>query len=99
MTIEKIPLFWNEDKNQLLKQTRNIDFYDIQKIIYWEWQYIIQQHPNQIEYPHQSMIFLIHKGYVYAVPCVPKEWWWFLKTAYPTRKANKKFRLSLLQNN
>lgn len=81
------------EKNEILKQTRNLGFEDIIKAI--ESGKLVDQknHPNKKKYPKQK-IFIVKMGtYIYAVPYVidQKKHSLFLKTFYPSRKLTKDY--------
>lgn len=80
---------WNEEKNQLLKMQRGIDFEDVLNEI--EAGRILGQkvHPNSEKYPNQEIFILKLKGYVCYVPFVETEDEIFLKSIIPSRKLNK----------
>lgn len=48
-------------------------------------------HPNQKKYKGQKIMFLVINDYVYAVPYIEGHDKFFLKTAYPSRVATKKY--------
>ncbi len=81
------------EKNELLKQDRNIGFEDI--ILSIESGYLLDdlEHPNKEKYPNQNIfvILVIVKDYVYYVPYVENEHEIFLKTIVPSRKLNQKY--------
>jgi len=81
------------EKNELLKQDRNIGFEDI--ILSIESGYLLDdlEHPNKAKYPNQNIfvILVIVKDYVYYVPYVENEHEIFLKTIVPSRKLNQKY--------
>jgi hypothetical protein len=81
------------EKNELLKQDRNIGFEDI--ILSIESGYLLDdlEHPNKEKYPNQNIfiILVIVKDYVYYVPYVESEHEIFLKTIVPSRKLNQKY--------
>ncbi|MFY8000802.1 MAG: DUF4258 domain-containing protein [Candidatus Kapaibacteriota bacterium] len=88
------PLAWNPDKNELLKQERNISFEDVRESILAGRVFAIEAHPNQEKYPHQQIITVEIRGYAYLVPFVESENELFLKTVIPSRKATKKYLTS-----
>ena len=83
-------LYWDEQKNILLKSTRNIWFEEIAHFIENGGDYLIEAHPNAKKYPHQHIICFKYRGYMIVVPCVSHADGFFLKTIYPSRKMNKK---------
>ncbi len=83
---------WSEEKNQWLKQYRQVSFEAVQMAIQEEGGLLdVHKHPNETKDPQQRLVVRISE-YVYLVPCVPKEGdVWFLKTIIPSRKATKEF--------
>lgn len=82
---------WSEEKNQILKETRNISFEEI--VEYIKNGYVIKEgkHPNQEKYPNQMIYYIVINGYIYQVPYVVDKTRnvIFLKTIIPTRKWTK----------
>jgi len=83
--------FWDETKNSLLLQTRNIGFEDIVAAIHRKMVLADIPHPNHTRYPNQRIMVVKVRDYVYAVPYVIDNDNWFLKNIYPNRKYNKKY--------
>jgi len=81
------------EKNEILKEQRNISFEDV--ILALENGNLLDdiEHPNKDKYPNQNIfIILIEiKNYVYLVPYVEDEKNIFLKTIIPSRQMNKKY--------
>ena len=77
---------FNEEKNQLLKATRNISFEDILKALQEKRLLADIIQPSQ-KHPHQRLYVVEIKGYAYAVPYVSniQKQEIFLKTIYPSR--------------
>ncbi|WP_419776779.1 DUF4258 domain-containing protein [Malaciobacter marinus] len=84
---------YNFEKNELLKEQRNISFEDV--ILALESGKLLDdvEHPNKKKYPNQNIfIILIEiKDYVYLVPYVEDDTSIFLKTIIPSRQMNKKY--------
>lgn len=84
---------YSEEKNLILKETRNIDFEEI--IISVKSKKLIAnlKNPNQKKYPNQKIFVVKIKDYVYCIPYVidRKRKVFFLKTIYPSRKLTKKY--------
>ncbi|MCF6268533.1 MAG: hypothetical protein L3J41_02350 [Melioribacteraceae bacterium] len=82
---------WNRDKNEWLRENRNICFDDI--LFYIEKKLILDDiaHPNQDKYLGQRMMVFNIKEYIYLVPYIETEDEIFLKTIIPCRKATKKY--------
>ena len=88
----KIYYQWDNQKNKLLKQSREICFEQI--IMHIDKGNLIDiiEHPNQKKYPNQKMLIVNVNEYAYFVPFVKeKENVCFLKTIIPSRKATKKY--------
>jgi uncharacterized DUF497 family protein len=82
---------WDEDKNKLLIEKRGISFEDV--VIAIESGGVVDRvkHPHPERYPNQMMFYVAIDEYVYAVPFVEDEDSIFLKTAFPDRKATRKY--------
>lgn len=82
---------WNEEKNKLLKEKRNISFEEIVFAIANEQLLDILEHPNKSKYPNQKLLIVEVLNYAYVVPFVDNDETYFLKTIYPSRKATKSY--------
>ena len=82
---------WNNDKNEKLKEERNISFEDVIYYIENEKLHAILKHKNQERYAGQKIYIVEINNYVYLVPFVETENEIFLKTIIPSRKATKKY--------
>jgi hypothetical protein len=51
----------------------------------------IVAHPNQAKYPRQRLLVVVCDSYVYLVPFVEVEDYFFLKTVIPSRKATRDY--------
>src|SRR6266568_1702060 len=81
---------FSSEKNALLKQERGISFDEIIAAIQSGQILDIIKHPNKKKYPNQEIMIVNVKGYAYIVPFVEEcDGGFFLKTAYPSRKAKK----------
>jgi uncharacterized DUF497 family protein len=80
---------WNSDKNELLKNERNIPFEDIIVNINLGNELDIYDHPNKEHYPNQKISVVQVEGSIYLVPYVENDEEIFLKTIIPSRKAGK----------
>ena len=82
---------WDEEKNALLKELREISFEDVQTAI--EEGRVLDDfdHSNKKRYPNQRMLVVEIEKYAYYVPYVEDEEKIFLKTIFPSRKATKKY--------
>lgn len=90
MEIKTIYTF-NTEKNVWLKQMRKISFEKIIEAIEQGFLLGVRPHPDQERYAHQEMYIVEIEGYAYIVPFVQEGNVIFLKTIYPSRKANKKY--------
>ncbi len=82
---------WDEGKNNLLKETRNISFEEIVLSLSNNKLLEVVEHPNKQKYPNQKMFIVNVRDYAYIVPFVEDEKKYFLKTIYPSREATKKY--------
>lgn len=82
---------WDEEKNSLLKELREVSFEDVQTAI--EAGRVLDEiaHPNKKRYPNQRILIVEIEDYAYYVPYVEDEEKYFLKTIFPSRKATKKY--------
>ena len=85
-------IIWDEEKNKLLKSTRDICFEDIESAILNDKVLDIVPHHNTIKYPNQELLIVEFANYVYYVPFVMDEEKLMLKTIIPSRKLTKKYR-------
>ncbi len=78
-------LRWDLKKNERLKRIRGVSFDDLinSKFI------IILDHPTR---KNQKIILFEYKRYIWAVPCVEEDDYYFLKTLFPSRKYTKQFK-------
>jgi len=84
-------LDWDDNKNNLLKETRDISFEEIVLSLSNNKLLEIVEHPNKLKYPNQKMFIVEVRDYAYIVPFVEDEEKYFLKTIYPSREATKKY--------
>lgn len=82
---------WNLEKNDLLKQERDISFEEVVLNIQLGNEIDLFEHPNQERYPGQKISVVLIEGYAYLVPFVESEEEIFLKTIIPSRKATKQY--------
>jgi hypothetical protein len=82
---------WNEEKNGLLKEERQISFEDV--VFYIEQGFLLDvlEHPNPEKYKGQKIFVVEIDEYAYLIPFVEDENEIFLKTITPSRKATKKY--------
>ena len=82
---------WNEEKNKWLKEHRDISFEEIAFYIENGGLLDSYEHQNKKRYPRQS-IFVVQTGsYIYIVPYVEEDEYYFLKTIIPHSKSKKKY--------
>lgn len=82
---------WDIQKDEQLKQERDISFEDILVAIDEGNILDIAEHPNKKRYPNQRVFIVDIHGYAYIVPFVEDKEKIFLKTIIPSRKATKKY--------
>ena len=84
---------FNEEKNQLLKATRNISFEDVLVAIKGKKLLDNISHPSR-KHPSQRVYIIEIKDYIYAVPYVinVEKQEIFLKTIYPSRILTKRYK-------
>jgi hypothetical protein len=82
---------WNPEKNEFLKEERQISFEEI--VFYIDLGFLLDvlEHPNQEKYKGQKIFVVQMDDYVYLVPCIEDEQEVFLKTIIPSRKATRKY--------
>lgn len=85
------PFRWNAGKNETLKAERSVSFERIVVAIESGELLDILAHPNQVKYPRQRVLVVSCDGYVYLVPYVEEEDYFFLKTVIPSRKATRDY--------
>lgn len=83
---------FSEEKNLLLKETRGLCFEDVLLAIE-EKKILDDLKASSQKYPHQRILVIKRKEYVYAVPYVidKKRKVVFLKTVYPSRVLTDKY--------
>ncbi len=82
---------WDEDKNNLLKETRNISFEEVVLSLSTNKLLEVVEHPNKQKYPNQRIFIVEVRNYAYIVPSVEDEEKYFLITIYPSREATKQY--------
>ena len=84
---------WKEDKNELLKQRRNISFEQIVLSIENKQVADVIEHPNQKKYKGQIFILVEYNNYIYVVPAFVSDSGeeCHLITIYPSRKYTDKY--------
>lgn len=82
---------WSADKNELLKEQRDITFEEIVFHILHGGLLDVLEHPDKKKYSGQRIFVVNVEGYVFLVPYVETEESVFLKTIIPSRKMTKKY--------
>ena len=82
---------WNPEKNDALKQARGVSFESMVGAIETGGLLDIMAHPNGQKYPRQRVLVVAHDRYVYLVPFVEEQDFFFLKTVIPSRKATRDY--------
>jgi len=88
-----IKVEWDNEKNDLLKRTRNICFEDIEQIIIDEELIDVVPHFNLEKFPNQKILIVKLNDYIHYVPFVLRDNVFFLKTIVPSRKLNKIYNI------
>ena len=83
-------LNWDSEKNEILKRMRGISFEEIVCLIESGQILGIEENPGR---SNQKMYILEIENYAVVVPFVEKDNEIFLKTAFPSRKYTKRYRL------
>jgi len=80
---------WDNSKNKILKNERDIQFEDI--VVAIENGGLVQKikHTNSEKYSNQELLLVIINEYIYVVPSVLTKDGYFLKTIYKSRKYTK----------
>lgn len=85
------PFRWNADKNESLLKERHISFESMVVAIEADGLLDVLMHPNLKKYPNQKVLVIARDGYVYLVPMVEEDSYFFLKTIIPSRKATRDY--------
>ena len=85
------PFRWSPEKNEALMADRGVSFERIAVAIESGGLLDILAHPNQGKYPRQNVLLVAADGYVYLVPFVEEDDYFFLKTIIPSRKATRDY--------
>lgn len=88
---EKCGFFFSADKNNLLKERRNISFEEVVQAIEDGRVLDIIPHPDQIRYANQKIYVVEIRNYAFLIPYVRENEKIFLKTIFPSRKATAKY--------
>lgn len=84
---------FSEEKNLILKETREVSFDDVLDAIGKGEILDDIQHPNKKKYPKQKILVIKINNYIYAIPYIINKATKtiFLKTVYPSRILTKKY--------
>jgi hypothetical protein len=85
------PFRWNPEKNEALSVARGLSFETIVVAIESNGLLDILAHPNPAKYPGQRILVVAVDDYVYLVPYVDEQDYFFLKTIIPSRKATRDY--------
>lgn len=85
------PYRWSQEKNGLLLSERGITFERIVVAIANDGLLDEYEHPNSKQYPRQRIMVVECDAYVYLVPYVEDDEYFFLKTVIPSRKAARDY--------
>ena len=85
------PFRWDPEKNERLKDERGISFEEIVLAVEEGGLKDVLVHPNQRRYPGQLVLVVSCRDYVYLVPSVEEDAYYFLKTIIPSRKATRNY--------
>ncbi|TVR57783.1 MAG: toxin [Spirochaetaceae bacterium] len=86
--------YWNEEKNNQLKEERFISFERIVVAVEEDHLIDVIENPNKEKYRNKLILIVDIDGYAVCVPCVQQENGdYFLKTLFPGRKYTKEYNL------
>ena len=93
MQLPRLPIVWSAEKNELLKQKREISFDEVLVALQQNQILTVEPHPSKKKYPGQFRIIIVIRRYVYSVPFVidRERGHLFLKTIIPSRALTKKY--------
>jgi len=80
---------WSDEKNAILKSTRDVCFEDVENAIMMDNILDIIPHHNKQKYPKQELLIVLINNYTYYVPFVMDDEQIFLKNIIPSRKHHK----------
>jgi len=83
---------WSEEKNSILKQTRDVCFEDVELAIMSDRVIDIIPHHNLAKYPNQELMIVTINNYTYYIPFVMDDEKIFLKNIIPSRKYHKIYK-------
>ena len=82
---------WSADKNEALQKERHVSFEAMVIAIETDGLLDVLTHPNTKKYPNQKVLVVARDSYVYLVPMVEEQDYFFLKTIIPSRKATREY--------
>jgi uncharacterized DUF497 family protein len=82
---------WNEQRNEILKNARQVSFEEIVFHIEKGFLLDVLENPNQQKYKGQRIFVVQIDNYAFMVPFIETDNDIFLKTIIPSRKATKKY--------
>ena len=82
-------ILWSIEKNQQLLETRGVSFEDVVSAMERNGVLDDIPHPNQLRYAHQRVLIIEIEGYACHVLYVVDGDTMFLKTIFPSRKAQR----------
>ena len=85
------PFRWSADKNEALQKERHVSFEAMVIAMETDGLLDVLTHPNTKKYPNQKVLVVARDGYVYLVPMVEEQDYFFLKTIIPSRKATREY--------
>lgn len=80
---------WSDEKNDILKSTKNVCFEDVENAIMMDNILDIIPHHNEKKYPNQEFMIVLINNYTYYVPFIMDDEQVFLKNIIPSRKHHK----------
>lgn len=86
------PFRWAPEKNERLKVEREISYEEIVLAIEEGGLKDILVYPNQKRYPGQVVLVVSYQGYIYLVPSIEEDEYYFLKTIIPSWKATRDYK-------
>lgn len=85
------PFRWSADKNEALQKERHVSFEAMVVAMDGNGLLDVLAHPNPKKYANQKILVIARDGYVYLVPMVEEQDYFFLKTIIPSRKATRAY--------
>lgn len=85
------PFRWSPQKNAGLTAARGVSFENVVVAIESGGLLDILAHPNPVKYPRQRILVVTADNYVYLIPFVEEEDYFFLKTIIPSRRATRDY--------